>query len=394
MSLSDISYQLIEHQADIEKFINENQDIEWMGFDTEFIGEKRFQTLLCLVQISTVNGYYLIDAIKLETFPEILELFEDPSILKLTHAGENDYRIFYNQFGITPQNVFDTQLAAGFVGYKYPTSFQKLVEKELSVFVPKGYTVSDWAARPFTDKQISYALNDVIYLHGLWKSLTAKLVAMNRESWAIEECKKISMPEYYYTNPHRDAFRNNAIANMKPHEQIFMVRLYEWRNQQAERKNYSKEMILPKKLITPIVKGMKSGKNALLKDRRLPTNTIARHWDTFNDLYNKKITEEERVILDSIPEQNESQDPQENTMLEMLYSIVEYICQNNEVAPSLVLNRTSFKLMKSDPTYFDESIADGWRSELLGKDLLGWLRERKKLIIEMKDGQCVIRMEE
>ena len=159
MSIKDLNYTLIETKEGVQAFLDENQNIEWMGFDTEFIGEKRFHTLLCLVQLATENGYYLLDTIKLKTYPGILDLFTDPKILKLTHAGENDYRIFYNQFGIIPVNVFDTQLAAGFVGYKYPTSFQKLVEKELGVFVPKGYTVSDWEERPFSPKQISYALN-------------------------------------------------------------------------------------------------------------------------------------------------------------------------------------------------------------------------------------------
>ena len=394
MSLKDLNYTLIETKEGVQDFLNENQNIEWMGFDTEFIGEKRFHTLLCLVQLATVNGYYLLDTIRLKSFPGILELFTDPKILKLTHAGENDYRIFYNQFGIIPVNVFDTQLAAGFVGYKYPTSFQKLVDKELGVFVPKGYTVSDWQERPFSPKQISYALNDVIYLKGLWESLTAKLEKLNRVTWSQEECDKIATEEYYYINPHRDAFRNNAISNLKTQEQMFMIRLYDWRKKEAERKNYSKEMILPSKLITPIVKNMNSGKNALLKDRRLPTNTISRHWDTFNGLFNLKITEEDRAILNSIPAQRESPDPMENTMLEMLYSIVEYICQNNQVDPTLVLSRTNFKLMKAEPSYFDEAIAEGWRADLLGKDLLLWLRKRKQLIIEMVDGKCVIRMED
>ncbi len=394
MILKDTPYQLIENQEDVKNFIENNKNISWMGFDTEFIGEKRFHTLLCLVQLSTENGYYLIDTLKVPSFPEVLQLFENPSILKITHAGENDYRIFFNQYGIVPKNVFDTQIAAGFVGYKYPTSFQKLVEKEVGVHVPKGYTVSDWEARPFTKKQISYALNDVIYLFDLWKAITAKLESMDRVSWSEEECEKMCHPEYYFVHPHKEAFRNNAIPNLNTQEQIFMVRLFNWRKEEAKKKNYSKEMILPKKLITPIVKNMNSGKNALLKDRRLPTNTISKHWDTFNELFNRKISPEDREILREIPERQESPDPKQNTMLEMLYSIVEYMCQRQLIAPSLVLNRTSFKLMKSDPAYFDESIAQGWRAKLLGEDLLKWLRTRKDLIIEMKDKSCIIRMED
>ena len=125
---------------ELDKFYEENKNVEWIGFDTEFIGEKRFHTLLCVVQLSTPIGFYIIDALRINDFSSITKLIEDPNILKLTHAGDNDYRLFYKRFNIIPKNTFDTQIAAGFVGYKYPTSFQKLVDKELKVHVPKGYT--------------------------------------------------------------------------------------------------------------------------------------------------------------------------------------------------------------------------------------------------------------
>jgi len=393
MTLKDNSYQLIESQEDIDKFLLENQNINWLGFDTEFIGEKRFYTLLCLVQISTENGYYLIDTLKVKDISKVLDLFTDSSILKITHAGENDYRIFFQQFGIVPLNVFDTQIAAGFIGYKYPTSFQKLVDKELGFFVPKGYTVSDWQARPFTSKQIKYALNDVIHLYDLYEKINAKLVSMERVEWANEECQKLSSPEFYQPNPNKDAFSNNALPRLNPQSQIFMIRLYRWRIQEAEKRNYSKEMILPNKFITTVVRNMTQGKNALLKDRRLPSNTISKHWHIFNDLYNQPISDIDKIILSQIPIQLESPEAKQNTMLEMLYSVVEYICHDNQVDPSLILSRSSFKKMKSDPDFFEESIAQGWKAKLLGEDLLKWLRVRKDLVIEMKDGNCVIRME-
>ena len=136
------------------------------------------------------------------------------------------------------------------------------------------------------------------------------------------------------------------------------------------------------------------GKNALLKDRRLPSNIISKHWNTFNSLFHEPISEEDKNLLEKIPTQFESPDPKQNTMLEMLYSIVEYICHENQVDPSLILNRTSFKKMKSDPSFFEESIATGWKSKLLGQDLLNWLRTRQDLTIEMKDGKCIIRMDD
>ena len=89
-----LDYTLIETSEDLQNFYEINKNVEWLALDTEFIGERRFETLLCLIQVATPNGYYLIDPIKISELTPFLALLEDEKILKLTHAGENDYRLF------------------------------------------------------------------------------------------------------------------------------------------------------------------------------------------------------------------------------------------------------------------------------------------------------------
>ena len=156
MSEAGINYQLIEDAAGLAEFAKANQGIEWMCFDTEFIGEKRFLTLICLIQIGTTNGYYLIDPLKIKDLQPVIDLLVDERVLKIVHAGDNDYRLFHTHYGILPRNTFDTQMAASFIGYKHPVGFSKLVESELNIEVSKGYTVTDWERRPFQSKQLKY----------------------------------------------------------------------------------------------------------------------------------------------------------------------------------------------------------------------------------------------
>ncbi|MBK8877750.1 MAG: ribonuclease D [Haliscomenobacter sp.] len=163
-------YQLIEDQAGLEAFASRNKGIEWMCFDTEFVGEKRFFTRLCLMQVATRFGNYLIDPFLIPDLGPVLRMIQDPTIVKVTHAGENDYRLMFGLYGILPSNVFDTQIAAGFMGYKYPVSFKRLVESELRINLKKGYTVADWESRPFKASQLEYALEDVLPLHPLWEA--------------------------------------------------------------------------------------------------------------------------------------------------------------------------------------------------------------------------------
>ncbi|MFT5166806.1 MAG: ribonuclease D [Saprospiraceae bacterium] len=393
MSAEVQNYTIIETFEGLEAFYEENKSVEWLGFDTEFVGEKRYHTLLCLIQISTINGYFLIDPIKLKDVSLFLKLLEDPNIIKITHAGENDYRLIKKNYDVLPRNIFDIQVAAGFVGYKYPISFGKIVEKEAKVFLSKGYTVSDWESRPFNQKQLKYALDDVVYLKQIYDRLRAKLETLDRLEWVEEEFKKMETAEYYYIDPLREAFQNSLILGLSSKEQVFLIRIYEWRRSEAERKDYSKEMVLPAKYIGAIVRNVKSGKGSLLNHRRIPNKIIENNWDKFLEIYNRPITEEELALLENIPPPTNDY-TQEDTLIEMLSLIIRYICDEKKIAPDLVIPRSGFKKMKGDSTFFDESYASGWRKKLLGETMINWLRNRGNLYLILEDDRFTLRFKE
>ena len=386
-------YLYIDTPASLQQFIDENQGISWMGFDTEFVGEKRFYTLLCLIQVITENGIYIIDSIELKELDSFYAMIEDPNIVKITHAGENDYRLLRIEGGVIPKNLFDTQIAAGFVGYNYPISFRKLVANELNVNLGKGYTVSDWQSRPINQKQIKYALDDIIYLKKLWELLADKLNEMNRHDWAIEEMKKYESEDYYKAIPYKEAFSNSMIYNLRPKNQLFLIRLYQWRIDMAERKNYSKEMILPGKYISAITRNIGSGRAALKNHRRLPNGIMGKYMDEFLALYENAPTPEEEAALASIPAAEVRPTGQE-TIMEMLSLLIKIKCNQELLSNGLLVYGSGIKKMKADNQYFDEKLATGWRGKFLGENLIGWLRNRKDLEIDMQKDQCVIRMVE
>jgi len=386
-----VDYLYIDSPETFQQFIEENQGISWMGFDTEFVGEKRFYTLLCLIQVITDNGIYIIDSIEYKNLGAFYEMVADPNIVKITHAGENDYRLLKIQGNVVPKSLFDTQIAAGFVGYNYPISFRKLVASELNINLGKGYTVSDWQSRPINKKQIKYALDDIIYLKQLWELLTNKLNEVGRYDWAIEEMKKYEIEEYYQAVPHKEAFSNSMIYNLRPKNQLFLIRLYKWRREMAERKNYSKEMILPGKYISPITRNIGSGRAALKNHRRLPNGIMGKYMDEFLGLYEADVTPEEEAVLAAIPAAEIRPTGQE-TIMEMLSLLIKIKCNQERLSNSLLIYGSGIKKMKADDQYFDEKLATGWRGKFLGEDLITWLRNRKDLIIEMQENQCVIKM--
>jgi ribonuclease D len=371
-------YTLIETQAALLDFHQAVRSVPWMCFDTEFVGEKRFVTRLCLIQASTPVGNYLIDPFKLDDLDPFLTLVRDPAIKKITHAGDNDYRLLYELYQVTPKNVFDTQIAAGFAGYKYPVSLRKLVDTELKWPLKKAYTVTNWEARPFDAKQLRYALLDILPLQPLWQALEKKLRRMERLDWAEEEFLHLEQADLYIKDPNKEALDSRLIRSLNNREQIFLIRLYEWRRQMAEDKNYSKEMILPGKLLPQIVRAIQSGKEALLDNRRIPDKIAERHGATFERLYQQPPTQEEKRLLRQITTEEE-EDPREEMLLELLYLAIKYRCLESDISLNLTMSKTLLKRLRAEPALAETLLEKGWRGRFLGEHFLGWLRDFDRL---------------
>jgi ribonuclease D len=378
------NFELIATPDALARFAQTHQGIEWLCFDTEFVGEKRFTTRLCLIQVASVHGFFLIDPFPLKDLDPFLALLQDPAIIKITHAGENDYRLLYNIYGIVPSNTFDTQIAAGFLGQRYPLAFKKLVETELGIMLSKTFTVADWEARPFNKNQLGYALEDIEPLYDLWQKQSKKLQKIKRLHWVEEECRQLESEDYYAKDPHHEALNSDLMKSLNQREKVFVIRLYEWRRKLAEQKNQSKEMVFPAKNIGPIAKAMRAGKAGLRDNRRIPERYSRDMWDLFNDMYQREISEEERKLLLQIPREEE-ESAHEEVMSEFMYLVIRHRCMKEDVAYSLALPRNWFKKIKNDSAFAEEVFGLGWRKEFFGDTFTEWFKNMDQIRITVKE---------
>jgi ribonuclease D len=384
-------YELIEDFPSLEAFHRQNASVGWMCFDTEFIGERRFTTTICLIQVATEHGCFLIDPVKISNLKPLLQMLESPDILKIVHAGENDFRLFHAHFGILPRNVFDTQLAASFAGYRHPISFARLVDAELGVHLSKGQTVTNWENRPFDSKQLSYAVADVVYLVDIWRRLTEKLTLSGRLSWAAEEFRVLELAETYAQDPYKEVLENTTIKGLRKREQVFLLRLLLWRTAEARKRNHSKEMVLPAKYINPIVRVIHSGKESLTDNRRIPDSVVRKYSSLFQQFYQEPATPEETEILRRIPKDT-VENEREALLMEMLDLLVRYKSLDAGISSQLVLPRGVLRRMREDMDYFDPLLEQGWRREFLGREIVEWFRQRKNLVMVFREGTFELRM--
>lgn len=207
------------------------------GFDTEFIRERSYVPQLCLIQAAPPGGRpVLVDPLEVDPQP-FWNLVLDPAVQKVVHAGEQDLELCFRHTGRLPQNIFDVQIAAGFVGLEYPLSYSRLVEQLTGREVPTGSSFSEWGRRPLEPKQIAYASADVEFLMTIRDDLAGRLAQAGRESWLAEEMAEWSAAESYEMRPEHAWLRVRGGERMRGKKLAALRELACWREKQAERQD-------------------------------------------------------------------------------------------------------------------------------------------------------------
>ena len=381
----------LEDQHEFNCVMEHIKNNTWIGFDTEFVGEKYYIPVLGLIQIIAADDIYLVDTMKIKNLDKFLDILADPNVLKITHAGDNDYRLLYILFGATPQNTFDTQIAAGFVGYNYPSGFGKLVEKELRVSLSKSHTIADWEARPLDPKALQYAVEDVKYLPGLHEKLSAKLKRHKRESWAREENRKWEIPAFYEVDPHKELFSNDLVHQLELREKIFLMRVYRWRIEKAKELNIPKETVLQSRHISTVIRATKGGPNAFKSNRTMHEGIWKKYLEIWQALWQQPASEAEKKVLNGLS-RPAPEDPEREWTMELLYHFIKKQCIEHEISASLLFPRGDFNRLKAGSEDFDHSLLEGWRAELMGKELAAWMQKGDKITIAWSDHECRLTM--
>src|SRR5437764_9311752 len=198
---------LITDSGALAEFCRRQHGADFVAVDTEFMRERTFWPILCLVQVAGPDEAAAIDALApgLDLTP-LLELMGDCTILKVFHAARQDIEIFFNLSGTVPAPLFDTQIAAMVCGFGDAASYETLVAKLAQATLDKSSRFTDWAHRPLTERQIHYALADVVHLRTVYERLQQRLASNGRATWFAEEMAGLSDPSTYRNDPH-DAWR-------------------------------------------------------------------------------------------------------------------------------------------------------------------------------------------
>ena len=228
---------LITKEADLQALCDKLAKTDRCAIDLEFVPERTYEPVLCLVQVATEDGAHLVDPIALPNLSQLWEMINREGMLVILHSGGQDLELIYSLSGTVPKNVFDTQIAAGFGGFGYPIGYGKLLHQLLGVAIAKTESYTDWTTRPLSDSQIQYAIEDVLHLSPMYESLTARLKDVGRLEWALEECARLSNPDRFKRDKAQDFLRVKGASSLSRRGLAVLQSLCEWRNNEARRLN-------------------------------------------------------------------------------------------------------------------------------------------------------------
>ncbi len=364
------------------------------GMDLEFIPERTYHPELCLIQVSTDANAYIIDPLALEEVDELWERVANPSVLVVLHAAEQDLVLVNNCSGLIPQNIADTQIAAGFVGFGYPVGYGKLLHQLLGVSISKTESYTDWLNRPLSDSQIHYALDDVRHLLPMYDKLENMLKENSRLTWVQEECQRYSASEYYVVDRSLGFMRVKGASSLSRRGLAVLRELCYFRDNEAQRLNRPARSIQPDNILLELSRRPPRAVEEIGRVRGVRPDHIRQYGSQIIEAVNRglNLPDEECPIWPS------SKAPPRREVLigDILFAVQKTACYDLELAPELVASRNDLQALvrmhrdgKAKPGRI--GLLDGWRRQIVGQTLIDLL---DGAVVEMQvvEGEPPVRM--
>ncbi len=247
-AVSDL--QLVQEQAELDEVVRALRDVPLYGLDTEFQGERTYHPRLALVQIAWPGGVAILDPMAVDV-AALAPVFAGPGVL-IAHAGDQDLTILERACGVRPAHLFDTQIAAGFLGYGTP-SLATLCERILGIRLGKGDRLTDWTRRPLTADQRSYAAADVEHLAAIYDALVERLTEEGRLEWALDECEERRVRARGRPDPETAWWRIKGSRQLRGKSRGVAQEVGAWREREAERADLPPRFVLPDLALASIV---------------------------------------------------------------------------------------------------------------------------------------------
>lgn len=374
----------IDTRAGLDAFCARLAGHDWFAIDTEFLREKTYYPILCLVQVATPDEAACIDPLAIDDLAPLLDLLADGRITKVMHACRQDMEIFYHLTGRAPAPVFDTQVAAPLLGYADQIGYANLVKEMTGVMLDKLHTRTDWSLRPLGAAQVRYAADDVIYLVDIYRRIVAELQALGRLDWLAEDFRQLSDPALYETAPETAWLRVKAASRLKGASLAVLQALAAWREETARRRDRPRGWLLRDDAMVDIARHRPVTPEALQVIRGLGEGLLARSGNELLEVVRQAVTQKPQPFPDT--GRRERLAVAQEALVDVMTAVVRITAEENRLNPAVLAGRRDLEaLLLDDPA---SPVLHGWRYRLVGARLERLLSGQLGLTVQ--DGRLVL----
>jgi ribonuclease D len=351
----------VDDDVALAEVISALRDEPRYALDTEFHRERTYHPKVALVQLAWPGGIVLVDALAVDMLA-FAPLFAGSGEV-VVHAAQQDLDVLGRVCGTVPAHLFDTQLAAGFLGHATP-SLGNLLAAELGVKLPKADRLSDWLRRPLSAGQCAYAAADVSYLLELQDKLLAQLVEMGRLPWAEAECEELRIRPMGPGDPNDAWLKLKDVRTLKGRSRGVARAVAAWRERRAA------ELDLPVRFVLSdlAVLGIAQRPPANAEELRSIRSVEERHarGTTGAELL-AAVQEGLDHPVDAPPTNGDDLDRNLRPAVTLVSAWVSQLARDQCIDTALLATRSDLvDLLRGDP---DARLAEGWRAAMVGDDI-------------------------
>ena len=368
-----MQYENITTDRQFVDFCNSIADAPAIAFDTEFVSEDSYRSDLCLLQVAVDERLAIVDTKTVEDLAPFWTLLATPGRQTIVHAGREEILFSQRAIGSTPHDLFDVQLAAGMIGLEFPASYGTLISKLLDETLAKGETRTNWRHRPLSDRQLQYALQDIVYLFALREKLQARLEELGRAGWFAEEVAAWQQNVVAVDREPRWQ-RISGTAGFSRRKLAVVRELWQWREAEAERRDRPARRVLRDDLIAELARRGTADVKRIHALRGLERGDLKRQLPHIAECIQRALDLPDdqlpiRTARHSVPQ------TQFTLLVQFLATALGSICRQAQIAPTLVgtvqdlrdlvAYRLNTKRGSTDPP----ALATGWRAEIVGQQI-------------------------
>lgn len=371
MTSTEAAPHIINDNSELAELCRQWLALPFIAIDTEFVRTETYFPIAGLIQVCDGKRAYLIDPLQITDWSALVEVLEAPGVVKVLHACSEDLEVFQHLCAALPAPLFDTQIAAAYLGMDFSMSYSRLVSSLLGIDLPKEQTRSDWLQRPLSPQQLQYAVDDTLHLAQIYKLMASRLEVAGLADWLLEDTAELVANARLLPDPDQAYKRIKQAWRLKPAELAILQKLCDWRERASRQRDVARNRLLREAALCSLAQRQPDSLAQLSRIEDMHPRTVRQDGETILELIRQGRQLPEAQWPESLPEPLPAD---ANRLLKALRKVGQRHAERLGMASELMLRKKVLEAMvrtgyPCGPYRLPDELS-GWRRELMGEEML------------------------